>query len=48
MTTHKKTYPTEELSPAEAKEIAYILAYEETISFEEMTYLRKAKEMYAL
>lgn len=43
-----KTYPIEHLTPEEAKEISYILQYEETISFEEMTYLRQAKEMYAL
>lgn len=44
----KKTYPVETLSDIEEKELKYILSIEETISHEELMYLRYAKKVYEL
>jgi hypothetical protein len=48
MTNTKKTYPVETLSDIEEKELKYILSIEETISHEELMYLRYAKKVYEL
>ena len=49
MTPTKKTYPIEVLSSEEEKELQYLLSsIEDTISHEELMYLRYAKKTYAL